>query len=221
MEFTLLWAALTAVGAAWLGTRVWPGGLPERPLDELITAAIVGLVAGRLAAMVVQGTNPLTNLSDFLIVRGGVLTPVASLGFIIALWAVNDRSLVRLDAFSPVVMAGLAGWHSGCLWRDACLGAASDVPWAFAGAGSSITRHPVELYAAIGLVLAAFVVSRLPASPGLRASAGLSMASLIRLATEPLRPSLTSAPAVWYAIGVVIGLLGVAAASWAAKREPT
>ncbi len=71
MEFTLLWAALTAVAFVWAGTRLWPEGLPDHPTDRMIGAAVAGLFIGRLTAMFVQGTNLFTNSGDILIVRGG------------------------------------------------------------------------------------------------------------------------------------------------------
>ena len=59
-----------------------------------------------------------------------------------ALWPV-------LDAVAPGAMFGLAGWHGGCVMRDACLG----TPTGFPGVGrprqAGVDRHPVELYAAL------------------------------------------------------------------------
>jgi hypothetical protein len=92
VEFTLLWAALTAVAFVWAGTRLWPEGLPDHPTDRMIGAAVAGLFIGRLTAMFVQGTNPFTNSGDILIVRGGVHTGAATIGAIITyLWSVKGR----------------------------------------------------------------------------------------------------------------------------------
>ena len=212
MEFTLLWAALTAVGFAWVGTRVWSERLPDHPTDRMVGAAATGLLLGRLFAMVLQGTNPFTNPTDILIVRGGVHTGAATAVAIATyLWAAKWR-VGYLDATAPAALMGLAGWHGGCLWRDACLGSESGMPWAWAQGGSLITRHPVELYAAVGLLLAAWIVSRLPWSVLTRAGIALSSAGLVRLATEPMRPSITGGPVDWYfaaiAIGVIAAVLG-------------
>ncbi|HIE21042.1 MAG TPA: hypothetical protein EYP73_00405, partial [Acidimicrobiia bacterium] len=88
MEFTLLWAALTAVAAIWVAARIWPDRLPDHPTDRLIGAAAVGMLVGRLTAMVIQGVNPLSNLGNILLVRGGVHTGAATLGAIGAfVWA--------------------------------------------------------------------------------------------------------------------------------------
>lgn len=163
-------------------------------------------------AMLAQGLNPVGNLGDVLIVRGGVSTAAATVFAIGTLFLTTGRSLRILDLAAPPALLGLAGWHLGCLWRGACLGTASNLPWAWAEAGSSITRHPVEVYAAIGLAVAAIAVSQLPKRIGLRSSAALGLASLVRLLTEPLRLSLTGGPVWWYLAGVAVGLAGAAAA---------
>lgn len=209
MEFTLLWAALTAVGFGWIGLRIWRERLPEHATDRLITATLLGLVAGRLTAMIIQGINPVTSPGDIIIVRGGVDTGVAASVFIASLLWGTRRTPSAIDAMAPAILLAMAGWHAGCIWRDACLGSATDLPWAWSQAGSAVTRHPVELYAALGLALGAYVVSRLGWRPWLRAGAGLALASGIRLATEPLRPSITGGPVWWYVAGMVVGVLAM------------
>ena len=213
MEFTLLWAALTGVGLLWVGTRIWPDGLPDRPFDGLIGAAAGGLLLGRFAAMILQGTNPILHPGDILLVRGGVHTGTATLAAITAyLWSVKGQ-MRYLDASAAPALLGLAGWHAGCLWRGACLGTAADLPWAWSIPGSSVTRHPTELYAAIGLGIAALIVARLPHRMWLRGGVALASASAVRLATEPLRLTLTGGPVAWYVAGLVFGA-AIAVIGW-------
>lgn len=209
MELTLLWAALTGVAAAWIGTKLWRDGLPDRPLDLILGGAAVGLLVGRLAAMVIQGINPVTNPADIIIVRGGVHTGAASLAALAFLAFSLRGNLSLLDSMAATALLGLAGWHAGCLWRGACLGTASNLPWAVTAAGSGVNRHPVEIYAALALVAGAFLVSRLPRRLLLRSGTALALAGLIRLATEPLRLSVVDGPAVWYAAAIVVGGLAV------------
>ena len=210
MELTLLWAALTGVMMAWFGIRIWDERTPPDAFDLLIGAAISGLAAGRLWAMVTQGVNPLTNPLDILLVRGGVDTGAATAGALAGfLWGVRGRVGV-LDAVAPAALLGLAGWHAGCLWRSACLGTVSDFPWAWSLPGGVATRHPVETYAALGLVVAAWVVSRSSWSLLTRSGTGLALAALIRLSTEPLRPSLEGGPMALYLAGVVAGVAAIA-----------
>jgi prolipoprotein diacylglyceryltransferase len=221
MEFTLLWAALLAVAAMWAMLRIEGrlGLLPDSRsdwFDLLIGSAVVGLVAGRLAAMILTGTNPLTHLGDVILIRGGVDTGFASLATILyLLWATRRSGLVSLDAVGPAVLAGLAGWHGGCLFRGTCLGTRSDLPWTWAEPGSDLTRHPTELYAALLFLAGAagvVLLLRRRARSGAAASIALALAGVIRLATEPIRPSLGPGPIWWYTAALVAGAVLTGAA---------
>lgn len=205
MEFTLLWAVLTAVALGWLGLRIWPHRLPDHAFDRLLSAGLTGLIAGRLTAMLAQGINPVTNPGDFIVIRGGVHTGAATLAFVAMLAWSTRGSPQETDAIAPAALLALAGWHGGCLWRDACLGTPADLPWAWSLHGGTVARHPVEVYAALALVIAAWLVSRLGWRPWLRAGTALAAAAGIRLLTEPLRPSITGGPIWWYLAGVIAG----------------
>lgn len=207
MEFTLLWAVLTAVAIGWLGLRIWSNRLPDHSFDVLIGAGVAGLVIGRLTGMLLQGVNPLASPGDIIIVRGGVHTGAAAIAFLAMLTWSTRSTREALDAIAPATLFALAGWHAGCVWRGACLGTTSDLPWAWALDGSAVTRHPVELYAALGLAVGAWLVSRLGWQTWLRAGAALTIASAIRLVTEPMRPSITGGPVGWYLAGVVAGTI--------------
>lgn len=210
MELTLLANALTAAAAVWVANRLLRPTV-DRPTDLLIGAAAIGLFVGRLAAMIGAGVNPLVRPGDILIVRGGVSTGFAALGALTALAWTQRHDLPRsLDQLAPAALAGLAGWHGGCLWRDTCLGTATELPWALTAAGSDVGRHPVELYTALGLIAAAAVVWQLSDRPWLRAGVGLGLAGGVRLATDPLRVSIVGGPIAWYLAAVVIGF-GLAA----------
>ena len=93
------------------------------------------------------------------------------------------------------------------------MGTTSSLPWAAAQEGSTVTRHPVEIYAALLFLIAALLLLwwlRRGVRPvGAVGAIALTLAGAIRLATEPLRPSLGSGPVGWYAAAIVIGLLGV------------
>lgn len=230
MEFTLLWAAATGVGLAAVMASLekrW-GLIPEeiRSLTDLILgAAVTGLITGRLASMVLAGTSPITHPADILIVRSGVDTGFASLGALAFVGLTSRRHLATtLDVLGPAALAGLAGWHAGCLYRGACLGTTSTLPWAFAQEGSTLTRHPVEIYAALlfltgALALLGALRSRRSA-PGVLGALALSGAGLIRLITEPLRPSLGSGPVGWYLVAVTVGLVGAIVMLRRGQRGP-
>lgn len=220
MEFTLVAAA--ALGAAGAYVMLWweaRHGNADRCAGNIweagLVAVVVGLFGGRIAAMIIDGVNPISHPGDVLVVRGGVSTVAASLVALVTyLWLGRREPIAMADGISAAALAGLAGWHAGCVFRSgACLGTASDLPWAVAQSGSSVTRHPVEIYAAVVFFLAALAVAawkahgRPPA--GVPASAALLTAGAVRLLTEPIRPSLTGGPIWWYATGVAVGAIGI------------
>ncbi len=165
---------------------------------------------GRVAAMIGDGVSPLDAPSDIIIVRAGVDTGFAALGALTTLAILSRREVLLVaDGLAAAALAGLGGWHAGCLARDACLGTPSDLPWAYSLDGSTITRHPVELYAALLFLLAASAVAIYKAygRPASLLSTGLALASagLVRLITEPMRASLLGGPESWYVLAIVAG----------------
>jgi prolipoprotein diacylglyceryltransferase len=221
VEFTLLAAALLSVGAVYIGVRTQgPAESRARLWDTALGAVMAGLFLGRLAAMALAGTNPITHPADILIVRSGVDTGWASLGALTTAVVAGRRNPVdTLDGLAAPGLAGLAVWHGSCLLRGACLGTPSELPWAIAASGSGVTRHPVEVYSALLLIAGAAVLAwwaRRPATPGRLGGAALFLAAAVRLATEPMRPALGSGPVGWYAAGIVAGSLLFVAGRWAA-----
>lgn len=204
MEFTLLAAALTGVAAMWATLRL-SGHSAE--FDRLLGAAAIGLLFGRVVAVVAAGVNPLTHPLDLLAVRGGVDTVGAALGAMAFLVWSAHADLGVLDAVASASVAGIAGWHAGCLWRGACLGAETELPWGWALAGSSVERHPVELYAAGLMIVGLLLLIRLPGGTGMRAALAPGVVAAGRLLTQPLRPSLSSGVVAWYAVALVTAVV--------------
>ncbi len=230
MEFTLLAAAATALGAVYLTLWFEAGrgnvlGCTRSLWDIALGATIAGLLVGRLAAMVIDGVNPFTNPGDILIVRGGVATGWAALAALATVaWLGRHELWSVFDGLAASALAGLVGWHTGCVFRSACLGTTTDLPWAMHQNGSTIGRHPVELYAAVLYLVGAAGIAvwrstgRKP--PGMAAGIALAAAGGVRLATEPFRPSLSGGPVLWYAAAIAAGL-GVAGWAFARSRQGT
>jgi len=228
MEFSLLFSALMAVGALWLmlhweAKRGNAADCTKDLWDIALLAGFAGVLVGRLAAMIGDGINPITHPGDIIIVRGGVATGWATLAALAVVgWQGRGQFWVVADGLAAAALAGLAGWHAGCLTRDACLGTPSDLPWALTSPGSSFGRHPVELYAALALGLAAVAIAAWKAygrpALGLPAAVAFGTAGLVRLMTEPLRPSLAGNPAGWY-LAAVVGATAIGAWRWWLRRR--
>ena len=219
MEFTLLGAVFVGVIALygvlyWEARRGDAAGCTHDLWEISLTAAAAGVFAGRLAAMIGDGVNPITNPADILIVRGGVATgPAATAALLMAAWLGRRELWPVLDGLAAGVLAGLGGWHLGCVVRDTCLGTPSDLPWAMTQPGSTVARHPVELYAALALLVGSMVLAWLRSSnrlrPAVAAGAALAWAGTVRIATEPLRPTLGRGPIIWYLAAIAVGVLVV------------
>ncbi len=213
MEFTLLGNALIAVAALHVTVRVLSRDArfttaAPRAWDSLLGAAMIGLVVGRLWAMIATGTNPATHLFDILLIRGGVDTIGATVGFIAAIvWGYRERLSPAADALAAPALFGLAGWHGGCLVRDACTGVATTLPWGIEGT-VGVSRHPVEIYTALLLIIAgawSIRAWRKGSLAGVLGPLGLVMASLARAVTEPLRLHLGSGLVGFYLFGAAAG----------------
>ncbi len=218
MEFTLLGAAAIAGGAAY-GMLWWEAkrGNAARCAGNLwetaLVSAVIGIFIGRIVTMLIDGVNPLAHPLDIMLVRSGVSTVGASLGAaVLFLWQSRKEPVAMADGISAAALAGLAGWAAGCLVRGTCLGTASDLPWALAQEGSTMTRHPVGIYAAVFLGVAAVALASWKAyrrpSAGVPASIAVTVAAAARLATEPFQPSLSGGPMWFYAGALVVGLAG-------------
>lgn len=215
MEFTLLARAAIAAGAMWLMIR-WEAkrgnaaGCALDIWDAALMSAVGGVIVGRLVAMLSAGINPLTDPGQIVLIRSGISTTGASLAALTIFAFLARKDIIGgFDAVAPAALAGLAGWQAGCVTTGECLGTPSDLPWATSLAGSDVTRHPVELYAAGLLAIGAIAIAlwkqkgRPPA--GAPAGFALIVASGARLVTEPMRISLGGGPIWLYLAGVIAG----------------
>jgi prolipoprotein diacylglyceryltransferase len=218
MEFSLLWAALTAFGAGLLAIRILKPNEPDRPLDRLIGAAVVGLFGGRIVTLLMTGINPLFNPGQVILIRGVVDTiPAAFVGAIALIYPLR-KAPRSLDAMAPIALIVLAGWQTGCVWRETCLGTVSDLPWAWSLSGSTLDRHPVEIYTALLLLIGAWSLSFVKWPVGTAAALAVATAGGSRLVTEPFRLSIGKGPGPFYALALVVGL--VIAARLTLRAQP-
>ncbi len=215
MEFTLLGSALLGVATALVVLRIerHRGTTGRKDLIDLVLgASVTGLAVGRVATMALQGTSPFTHPLDIFFIRGGVDTGFAGLGALtFVAWTARRDFWPTIDLLAPAALAGLGGWHAGCLFRSACVGTPTSLPWAVTLQGSSVGRHPVELYAAVLLLAGAalLVLLHTRVADGVLASSALVIAAGVRLLTEPMRVGLGADPSLWYVAGLLVGLVGL------------
>ena len=218
MEFSLLFAAFFGVAGLWLMLR-WEAargnaaGCAGDLWEYAIVAVVAGIFIGRLATMISDGVNPVTHPSDIIIIRAGVATGWAVLGALATLaWLARRELWPVVDGLSAASLAGLAGWHAGCLARDSCLGTPTDLPWGVAQSSGGPPRHPVEIYAALLFAAIAIGLAMWKARGrpplGATVAAALAAAGAVRLVTEPMRPALGAGPVWWYLGAVIIGAAG-------------
>ena len=230
MEFTLLGAAAIAVAAFWLMLR-WEAkrgnaaGCALDLWDAGLVSAIGGVLIGRLVSMVQAGISPISNPLQIILIRSGVSTAGVVIGTLaIFLFLARRDPIVAGDAIAPAALIGLAGWHAGCLVTSSCLGTESSLPWAITLPGSSVTRHPVELYAAAALLIAGIALAlwKQHGRPPLGSVAGAAIlaASTIRLVTEPLRISLAGGPIYLYMAGIAVGTAIIITSFVIRSRQP-
>jgi len=201
VEFTLLWAALTGIGAMLATDRLL--NADERRFDDLLSGALIGLSVGRLAAMIAGGSYPWQHPGLILLVRAGVHPGWASLAALLWLAFRFRFSPITLGAMAVPALIGLGGWEAGCVFRSACGGVTI---------GSSAL--PIGLIAGVAFVGAALLVNRLP--PPTKPGAALLAAGVIRSASEPFRSALTHTVIWWYLVGIIVGLI----VAVTARRHP-
>jgi prolipoprotein diacylglyceryltransferase len=230
MQFDLLGAAAFAVFGFWFMLR-WEAkrgnaaGCALSLWDVGLMSAMSGLLIGRLVSMISAGIKPVTDPFQIILVRSGVSTVGATLGAVaVFTWLARKSLLEAADAIAPAALAGLAGWHAGCLATGSCLGTGSSLPWATTLPGSTVARHPVELYAAGAFLLAGIGLAlwKQHGRPPLGSVAGLALlaASLTRLSTQPFRISLAGGPVYLYAAGALVGAALTIWSFTTAHQEP-
>ncbi len=155
MDATLVLRLVPAfVAAVLVASRV----TGRRPLgetaDEVLRVLMVGLVAGRLAWLVLGGPDVWRNVvTTAILVRAGVVTGV---GVLVAGWWVgrrdDDDRTWRLAVAVPAGLAGLGAWQASCQVEGLCGGI--PLSWGLSLPGRAVPTFPasyVEAAFAFGL----------------------------------------------------------------------
>ena len=166
----LLLSGALAAAAMWLAARRF---LPDRPasgvVEDLLLAALWGVIAGRAFAAAFDDPASLRSLRAFLVIRGGVeLWPGAAVAAVVlAVQAARRREapLRAVAALAPVALIGYAAYEATCLVREGCYGPAA--PVGLRPDGLTTTMIPGGIVVGIALVAVAVGATRLQ-SPSLR-----------------------------------------------------
>jgi len=123
----LVWLVVS-VAARWAPASVLDRG---EIVDRLVVPAMVGLLAGRLVAVVLDDPASLGSLRSILVIRGGVeFWPGVAVALAALAWTLRrqraDVGLALADV-APFLLWGYATYEAACVVRDGCYGPVSAV----------------------------------------------------------------------------------------------
>lgn len=127
LDTGLLLSGAAAVAAMWLAARSFgTAWTASETLDRLLLPAIIGILAGRAAALILDDPTSLRSFRAFLVVRGGVefWAGVAAATATAAFAARRTREPVMstLAKLAPPALVGYAAFEASCLLREGCYG---------------------------------------------------------------------------------------------------
>lgn len=197
------------------GDHLWNAGL-----YGLVAMALAGRLAHVIAFWPAYRLQPLDivgfNTQAFLWTPGAVAGLAVAAGYIYRHklpWA-TTLDAVAVGGVTGVMIAELGAFVSGIN-----IGAPSAVPWAVDAWG--VARHPVQVYAVLGLAVTLATVlraQRKPYPPGILAWAALLGWGITTWLIEPFRADSAILLGGFRATQIV-GLLSAAAALWAFRRR--
>lgn len=142
----------------------WPASaVPAGLIDTSLGALMIGLVVGRLTAVLIDDPSSIGSINDLLIVRSGVeFWAGVGAGTAWIAWRARREGVAprhRLAALTAPALVGWACYEATCLLRDGCPGPVS--PFGLHPAGLVERMFPVGLAMAGGAGLAAWGTRRL------------------------------------------------------------
>ena len=214
-------AAVLALVPRWLPPRNLGDG--RTVFDALTPGLLVGVLVGRVAAMLLDDPRGLSRLGDILILRGGAeFWPGVVAGFlVIAVMARRERAPVwaRLADLAPYALLAYGVYEGACIIRDGCFG--PEAPVGLYPSGVAAREFPIGLAVALVITGLALLLRRLSddRSVLLAGAAGLGTVRAVaaiwlpRVGTGATRQQILSA-------GVAVVATAALAGSWRWKRTP-
>lgn len=225
IDQSLLLSVLAMVAAVAASSRVArPATLGDRGVLDAATAPVlVGLLVGRIVAMVLDDPRGLMRPGDILIIRGGVeFWPGVLAGMAVAAVAAKRAGTdvsSRLADLAPHALVAYAVYEAFCLVRDGCFGPVASV--GLRPEGIPQRQIPIGLLVAIATVAIAWAVRRLTAASPLRGVVlALAGVAAVRAAAATWLPRISDGPTrqQLQAVAVLGALMALAAASLLARR---
>lgn len=166
LDVGLLVSGIAIVAVVWAAARWTAPGLFERNevIDRLTIPLIAGVLAGRLAAVVLDDSTSLGSIRVLLVIRGGVefWPGVAAAGLTLMIGLRRSRCpqpALYAAALVPYLLWVYATYEVTCLLRDGCYGPAS--PVGLVPDGLSARQFPVGVAAGLAVGVLGLVVHRL------------------------------------------------------------
>lgn len=160
----LLWSMAAMAVAVWITLAIAPPRTTDRRslVDASIVPVLLGLLGGRVVAMLLDDPRGLGRPADILVLRGGVeFWPAVAIGVVLACVASRREprsGFAALADSAPAALAGYAAYEAACVARSGCFGPASRLGLSPPGLMSPMV--PVGLVVAIAVVGLAAAVRR-------------------------------------------------------------
>ena len=216
------------VVAVWLTLAIAPPRTTNRRnlLDSSIGPAILGLLAGRVVAMLLEDPRSLARPADILVLRGGVeLWPAVSMGVVAGFLATRRdgrNEWAALADSAPSALVAYASYEAACLARSGCFGPVSKIGLIPPGLTSAMV--PVGLVVAIAIVALAAAVRQRTLSDGF---GGVALAigglALVRSLASIWLPKIGNGPTRQHveSVVVLVASASLALARWVYRRWTT
>jgi hypothetical protein len=224
----LLWSMAVMAVAVSLTLALAPPRTTNRRnlLDSAIGPALLGLLVGRVVAMLLEDPGSLTRPADILVLRGGVeLWPAVSIGVIAGFVATRRdgrNGWAALADAAPSCLVGYAAYEGACLARSGCFGPMSKIGLIPPGLTSAMV--PVGLLVAVAVVVLAAAVRRHTLRDDFGGVAlAIGWLALVRSVASIWLPKISNGPTRQHVESalVLVVTISVALARWVHRRWTT
>ena len=220
VDLGLVWTVVAMWAVLALAFRVSPpsGWDSGQPLDSVLMAGALGLVASRVAYLALNDPESLSSLRTALVIRGGVeFWPgvVVTLGALMLSTRRHQRRGVQvaLAELAPFLLWGYAAYEATCVVREGCYGPRS--PIGFIPQGLQARVFPIGLAVAIVVAGAGFAIRHLwSLAPHIKLLLALAVLASVRAVAAFWLPHIGEGPSFAQVqsavVGAVTGTMAVA-----------